>query len=111
MRERSSPSCRGAPIPTVELSRRASREIARARDWWLANRDKAPDAFDVELTKLLVELEAMPTLVGTHQRDGARRRVLLPRIRYYVYFRIVDAGTRVQILALWHASRGRPPKL
>jgi plasmid stabilization system protein ParE len=37
------------------------------------------------------------------------RRVLLKRIRYYVYFEVSDDGARVSILAVWHASRGREP--
>ncbi len=102
---------RGWPIPTVEISRRAAREIARARAWWLANRDKAPGAFDDELDALITRLEANPKLVGTQQRGARRRRALLKRIRYYVYFRVMDDGDLVEILAVWHAVRGREPRL
>jgi plasmid stabilization system protein ParE len=49
--------------------------------------------------------------VGTQERGGTRRHVLLRRIRYYVYFRVVNDGALVEILAVWHASRGRRPRL
>lgn len=106
------PSCgaRDDPIRTVEISRRAAREIARARAWWIANRDKAPDAFDEELDALVTRLEEDADHIGAQQRGANRRRVLLKRIRYYVYFRVVGQGDVVEILALWHASRGREPK-
>jgi plasmid stabilization system protein ParE len=39
------------------------------------------------------------------------RRVYLTRIRYYVYFQIADDEELVEILALWHASRGSGPPL
>jgi len=37
------------------------------------------------------------------------RRVTLFRIRYHVYYRATDE--RLEILALWHTSRGRQPSL
>jgi len=72
-------------------------------------RDKAPHAFDDDLEQVVAQLRAHPQLVGRLERDGTRRRVLLRRLRYYLYFRVVDGGERVQILALWHMSRGRAP--
>lgn len=75
------------------------------------NRDKAPAAFDEELEALIGRLEANAELVGVQQRGGTRRRVLLRRIRYYVYFRLSRDEESVEILALWHASRGRGPQL
>lgn len=50
--------------------------------------------------------------MGTRAR-GARlsevRRVTLPRIRYFLYYRVTD--NVLQVLALWHASRGQEPSL
>lgn len=105
---------RRRPIPPpshrVEFSKRAAREIERARHWWLDNRDKAPAAFDEALDSLLTELEAHPALIGQQARQAKPiRRVLLRRVRYYAYFRIVDE--RVQVLAFWHASGGREPNI
>lgn len=95
----------------VEFSPRAAQELERARDWWLDNREKAPNAVDEELTYLVGRLEAGADYVGAQSRNmPGVRRVLLPRIRYYAYFRIVDDG-HVQVAAFWHASRGRDPRL
>jgi plasmid stabilization system protein ParE len=88
---------------------RAQRQIARARAWWLDNRDKAPAAFDEEIERAYVLLLDRPHLgqsVRTRRRGGARR-VTLDRIRYDLYYEVKGA---VFILALWHASR-LPPKL
>jgi hypothetical protein len=35
------------------------------------------------------------------------RRVILPRIRYYLYYRV--AGDALEVMAFWHVSRGRQP--
>jgi plasmid stabilization system protein ParE len=37
------------------------------------------------------------------------RRVLLHRTRYHLYY--TAGGELVQVLALWHARRGRDPEL
>jgi len=37
------------------------------------------------------------------------RRLLLSRIRYRLYYRA--EGEVVEILALWHTSRGTPPPI
>ena len=57
----------------------------------------------------MTRLELRPDLVGrpVAQASGVRR-VLLRRIRYYVYFEIVDEE-RVHVLALWHGSRAGEP--
>ena len=88
---------------------RAQRQIARARAWWLRNRDKAPAAFDEEIERtylLLLDRPLIGQSVRTKRRGGARR-VTLERIRYDLYYEVRDA---VVILVLWHASR-RPPRL
>ena len=94
----------------VELMPRAARQTAQAREWWRANRDKAPDAFDDDLADLLTALEHMPRAVGSlvNQRPGVRR-ALLRRVRYNVYFTIGEST--VSIVALWHASRDTASKL
>lgn len=101
-----------APIRTVRFSRRAASEAERARGWWLANRDKAPTAFDDDVAGLVDALEVHADGVGIPARgyDGIRR-VYLERVRYYVYFRILASRSLVEILAVWHGSRGRRPKL
>ena len=94
----------------VEFSRRAASEVERAREWWLNHRDKAPKAFDEEMLDLVTGLERAPQIMGERARNMAGiRRAYLKRIRYYAYFRIRRDRRRVQILSLWHASRGQEP--
>ena len=87
-------------------------QLERARTWWLEHRDKAPLAFDEELDALFALLESRPTLVGrpTIEPEGVRR-VYLARIRHYVYFQLSADSETVEILALWHGSRGTEPPL
>lgn len=87
-------------------------QLERARDWWLRHHEKAPLAFDEEIAALLDLLEDRPTLVGRPAVEPpGTRRVYLARIRYYVYFQISPDGEFVEILALWHGSRGAAPPL
>jgi plasmid stabilization system protein ParE len=39
------------------------------------------------------------------------RRVHLPRVGYYLYYRIARRARRVEILAFWHAKRGAEPPI
>jgi hypothetical protein len=48
-----------------------------------------------------------------HPYDGARtkgvRRLLLGRVRYFIYFRVTP--DTLEVLAFWHMSRGKQPTL
>ena len=99
-------------MPVVELTAPAAHQLVQARDWWLEHRDKAPWALDEDIDALLSLLEERPELIGRPVESAPGvRRVFLPRVRYFVYFEIVDDGDRVEILALWHGSRGSDPEL
>ena len=39
------------------------------------------------------------------------RRLLLPRIRYHIYYEVNEAIEVVRIVAFWHAARHRGPRL
>jgi plasmid stabilization system protein ParE len=87
-------------------------QLEEARTWWLQHRDKAPFAFDEEVGALFDLLEDRPGLVGRPVIEPpGTRRVYLARIRYYVYFQVSSDEELVEILALWHASRGSGPQL
>lgn len=91
---------------------RALGQLEEAREWWLQHRDKAPLAFDEEIDALVGLLEERPGLVGRPAIEPAGvRRVYLRRVRYYVYFQVVEGGEVVEILALWHGSRGGAPAI
>ena len=96
----------------IEVSALAAEQIRAAETWWKVNRPKAPGA-------ILADLERIASLIALEPGIGARaqnvplagvRRLHLARIRYDIYYRVVDDPNRVQILAFWHSSRGaRPP--
>ena len=94
----------------IVLSRRARRQLFTALGWWYSHRDKAPNAFDEDLNAAWELLSSAPDVgkAVSARRPGVRR-LLMERVRYYVYYRVTDSGV-VEITAIWHSSR-RPPIL
>jgi plasmid stabilization system protein ParE len=95
----------------VEITDDAATQIAAAVTWWAEHRPTAPGAILEDLDRILDLLCVQPAM-GTRARRASLsgvRRVTLSRIRYYVYYRVVDDA--LQVLALWHTSRGRGPVL
>ena len=64
-----------------------------------------------DLDRILRLLSAQPNIGARARRAklGEVRRVTLSRIRYCLYYRVT--GESLEVLALWHASRGAEPKL
>ena len=93
----------------VVFTKRAGKQAAAAAKWWKRNRNKAPHAFDEDLSAF-IKLVAANAGVGAPSgfRRGIRR-FLLDRIHYYVYYRVASEDV-VEIVSIWHASR-RPPRL
>ena len=59
----------------------------------------------LELIALLPSVgEAVP-----HPRLSGVRRLLLGRVRYYLYYHHVAESDTVDVLALWHSGRGAGP--
>lgn len=91
----------------------AGKAILDAAEWWVANRPKAPDAFAVELERAIQILASQP-LIGARARNiklAGVRRLHLPRVHYHLYYRVTSHPEVVEILALWHTSRGTSPEL
>ena len=95
----------------IKVTPVADAHIQKAARWWLANREKAPEAFKEELQRGF-------TLISQQPESGARatnaklkdvRRIHLSRIRYFLYYRVKES--RVEVLALWHSSRLKGPVL
>ena len=99
-----------APL-RIEITDRAQTHIAVAAAWWAANRPAAPDALRQELDHVLGLLCVQPEIGLRAPRTtlSGVRRVTLTRIRYYLYYRVTDDA--LQVLALWHTSRGLEPSL
>ena len=95
----------------VKISARAALQIRGAAEWWAENRLVAPGAVRTDIRDALALLAQQPGF-GTAYK-GARapgvRRVLVGRIRYFIYYRA--SSDTLEVLAVWHVSRGKRPCL
>ena len=100
-----------SPLP-VRIVSSAARAISDAAEWWRTNRPNAPDTF-------ITDLENSFKLIASHPDIGARalnstlegvRRVHLARVHYHLYYRLTQEPA-IEVLALWHTSRGSNPEL
>ncbi len=101
-----------APLP-VRIVSGAARAIVEAADWWIANRPKAPAAFAEELTRALQLIASQPG-IGSRARNvklSEVRRIHLARVHYHLYYRVVTSPPAIEVLALWHTSRGSDPPI
>lgn len=90
----------------------AERQIREAARWWHQNRQAAQGLFRQELTRGFELITAQPE-AGPRALDAdfpEVRRLHLSRIRYYLYYRAVGQDA-VEVLALWHTSRGEDPQV
>jgi plasmid stabilization system protein ParE len=97
----------------IRVSKRAATQIRTAADWWLANRTKAPQAFAEELERAFELIRTFPSVGESvpHARIVGIRRVLMARVRYHLYYGVQEETELVEVIALWHASRGASPRL
>ena len=95
------------------MAPRAESQVREAAHWWLENRPKAPHAFEEDLEKAFDLVTLLPG-VGEpvrHSRIAGLRRLLMGRVRYYLYYDVSDETETVEILALWHTGRRGQPSL
>lgn len=95
----------------LHVSRRAAAEIERVVKWWAENRPAAPGAVRTDLqavVDLLLEQPGIGSKVEQASSPGVRR-FHIDRIRYWVYYRV--RGTRLEVVSLWHSSRGSGPAI
>jgi plasmid stabilization system protein ParE len=95
----------------VRVTKRAQAQIDRAAIWWDENRDLAPEAFDEDLAEAFSLLSVEPGIGApvTNARTPGVKRLHLARIHYFLYYRVYRG--EVQVLRIWHTSRGTDPKL
>jgi len=93
----------------LDITDQAEQHILAATAWWSQHRRAAPGAVLEDLDHTLELLRVQPELGAraSKARLAGVRRVTLPRIRYVLYYRVI--GDVLQVLALWHASRGAGP--
>jgi plasmid stabilization system protein ParE len=89
----------------------AERHIRKAARWWRDNRPAAPDLFTKELARAFDLIASNPAIAPLAPDAPAPeiRRFHLARIHYHLYYQVV--GDTVEVLAVWHMSRGQGPKL
>lgn len=95
----------------VKVSARAAAQIRKAAEWWSENRAAAPGAVRKDIGEALVLLSQQPGIGAAYQGAKTKnvRRLLVGRIRYFVYYRVTPDA--VEVLAVWHVSRGKQPPL
>ena len=95
----------------IRVSPKALAQIEEAVEWWADNRPSAPNAIRDDVAQILTILANQPGVGAPtrHTRVQGVRRVTLARVRYYLYYR--TSGGVLEVLAFWHTSRGRQPRL
>lgn len=98
------------PLPIVFQSR-ARLEVETIDTWWRTNRAAAPSVFLIEFERALEAIALLPKLgpPAKNARIEGVRRILLAKTRHYVYYR--ETTDTIQVLAVWHTSRGQGPGL
>ncbi|MGH2759767.1 MAG: type II toxin-antitoxin system RelE/ParE family toxin [Actinomycetota bacterium] len=97
-------------VRDVRIAPGAQRQIRDALDWWYQNRKSAPDLLQSELDRAFRLIASQPRIgARSHgKRTRGVRRIHLDRVRYSLYYRATGA---VEVLALWHTSRGEGPPM
>lgn len=89
----------------------AAEQISEALTWWELNRPASPDLLYEELQHAFQLIVGQPGIgiPGVDKGFEGVRRINLRGSRYQLYYQVPD--DTVEVLALWHASRGEPPPL
>ena len=95
----------------IRVTRRADAHIEQAAVWWEQNRPLSLGALNEELAEAFALLISQPAIgaPALNARTRGARRVHLARVHYYLYYRV--SGEQIEVIALWHTSRGSPPSV
>lgn len=94
----------------VRFAKRADRDLQQQQDWWTENGNN-PNLLVEELRRT-VELLATTPYAGSlveNSRPGTRRVLL--RTRHVLFYRVNERDGFIDVLRVWHTSRGDRPKL
>jgi plasmid stabilization system protein ParE len=99
--------------PAIEISPEALAQLRTIDEWWSRNRASAPELFREELAATFELLQNAPEAAPTYpfSQIPGLRRLLMQRTRYHVYFTHHEDRAFIFVHAVWHASRGRGPRL
>lgn len=100
------------PLP-IQITALAAQHIRTAEQWWRENRQAAPNAVRLELQRAFVLIATQPR-IGSHATNvilAGVHRIFLPKIKYHLYYHLLTSPERVEIVAFWHARRGKGPPI
>jgi plasmid stabilization system protein ParE len=97
----------------VRVAPRAQAQVDEVATWWKINRQAAPMLVVDEFEAAAERLRIAPLSGAIYHQTAFRsvRRLLLPRIRYHIYYEVYEASGLVRIVAFWHVARRRGPRL
>lgn len=98
----------------IVVTETAERHLETIRAWWTLNRRDAPLLFIEEIEAALERISRAPLSGALYRRASIGtevRRILLRRTRYQVYYTCDPESGSAVIRAVWHAARGRTPRL
>lgn len=98
----------------VRFTPEALLAVREKRAWWEQHREKAPGLFVQELAAVVSKLRDGAD--EERQQFAARGgriiwRILMPKTRNHVYYRIDEGAGLVDVLLVWNAVSGRQPEL
>jgi plasmid stabilization system protein ParE len=97
----------------IEASELARELIREADAWWRKKRPTIPNAIREELERAGLVISGQPN-IGTLARNVTLpnvRRIGMRRIRYDLYYRVAGEPEFIEVLAVWHWSRGSGPPI
>lgn len=98
----------------VRFTPKARLAIREKRAWWEAHREKAPRLFLEELAAVVAKLRAG---ADHERREYAAQhgriiwRILMPKTKNHVYYRIDRTAGEAEILIVWNAVSSAAPEL
>lgn len=96
----------------VLVAPRAARHLEQIEAWWHEQGLGSPTRLLGELAIVVELLRASPLAGPPYPRGGPDvRRITLRRSHYHLYYRYAPEHDRVELLAVWHNSRRRTPRL
>ena len=89
------------------------RQVAEAKTWWRQNRQAAPNAIAEDLDAMIEIIKSTPDIgrIAAETKAPNVRKIFLRRVGFLIYYRVIGSPPRLQIMAFWHARRGKGPPI
>lgn len=97
----------------VEFTALAATHVREAEEWWRLNRPAAPNAIREEIEQILPLIALQPRIGAraTNVKLEGVRRIHIRRIKYHLYYHVTGSPEFLEVVALWHSSRGSGPPI